>query len=78
MEMWINLFMSFPTMFNSILDTYAPQKKISKQKPKFKNKPWITLGLQKSMLIKNNLFIKYIKLKNVTLKKKLKANTNNT
>ena len=40
----------------------------SKQKLKFRNKPWITLGLQKSISIKSHLPTKYIKLKDVTLK----------
>ena len=61
-------FVSFLTKFNSILDLYAPLKKISKQKLKFRNKPWITLGLQKSISIKNHQLTKYIKLKDVTLK----------
>ena len=61
-------FVSFLAKFNSILDLYAPLKKISKQKLKFRNKPWITLGLQKSIFIKNHLLTKYIKLKDVTLK----------
>ena len=39
-------FVSFLAKFNSILDLHAPLKKISKQKLKFRNKPWITLGLQ--------------------------------
>ena len=38
---------SFLTKFNSILYLYAPLKMISKQEIKFRNKPWITLGLQK-------------------------------
>ena len=61
-------FVSFLAKFNSILDLYAPLKKISKQKLKFRNKPWITLGLKKSISIKNHLLTKYIKLKDVTLK----------
>ena len=61
-------FVSFLAKFNSILGLYAPLKKISKQKLKFRNKPWITLGLQKSISIKNHLLAKYIKLKDVTLK----------
>ena len=47
---------------------YAPFKKISKQKLKFRNKSWITLGLEKYISIKNHLLTKYIKLKDVTLK----------
>ena len=40
-------FVSFLTKLNLILDLHAPLKKISKQKLKFRNKNWITLGLQK-------------------------------
>ena len=47
---------------------YTPLRKISKQKLKFRNKLWITLGLQKSVSTKNHLLTKYIKLKDVTLK----------
>ena len=34
---------------NMLFNTYAPLKKINKFKLKFKSKPWITLGLQKSI-----------------------------
>ena len=34
---------------NMLLDTYAPLKRINKYKLKFKSKPWITSGLQKSI-----------------------------
>ena len=68
MEMWINYLSVFLAKFNSILDMYAPLKKIFKQKLNFRNKPWITLVLQKSISIKNHLLIKYIKLKDATLK----------
>ena len=37
---------------NMLLDTYAPLKKINKYKLKFKSKPGITLGLQKSISVK--------------------------
>ena len=40
---------------NMLLDTYAPLKRINKYKLKFKSKPWITLGLQKSISVKNKL-----------------------
>ena len=39
-----------------LLDTYAPLKRINKHKLKFKSKPWITLGLQKSISVKKNYF----------------------
>ena len=64
----VQSFVNFLTKFNSILDMYAPLKKIFKQKLNFRNKQWITLGIQKSILIKNNLLTKYIKLKMITLK----------
>ena len=37
-----------------LLDTYAPLKRINKYKLKFKSKPWITMGLQKSISVKTN------------------------
>ena len=40
---------------NLFLDTYAPLKKINKYKLKIQPKPWITLGLQKSIFVKNKL-----------------------
>ena len=47
---------------NELLDKHAPYRKLNKYKLKLKTKPWITPAIQKSMLIKNNLFRKYIKL----------------
>ena len=44
-----------------ILDTYAPLKRINKYKLKVKSKPWITLGLQKSISVKKELQILLIK-----------------
>ena len=41
---------------NKLLDTYAPLKRINKYKLKFKSKPWITLGLQKSISLKKIFF----------------------
>ena len=55
-------YINFLTKFNSNLDMYAPLKKILKQKLKCRNELWITLGLQKSLSIKNHLLTKYIKL----------------
>ena len=54
---------TFLEKFESLLDTYAPLKKNSKNKLKFKDKPWITPGLQKSISIKNQFLSKFIKLK---------------
>ena len=56
---------------NMLLDTYAPLKRINKYKVKFKSKPWITLGLQKSISVKNKLLTDFINKKNPALKAKL-------
>ena len=58
-------FISFLTKFYQIVDMCAPLKKISKQKLKFINTPWITLDIQKPISIKN-LLTKQIKLKDIT------------
>ena len=44
-----------------LLDNNAPFQRISKYKLKFKSKPWITLGLQKSVSVKNKLLTNFIK-----------------
>ena len=53
---------------NTLLDTYAPLKRINKYKLKFKSKPWITLGLQKSISVKNKLLTNSINKKDSILK----------
>ena len=45
---------NFLNAMNSLLDKYAPFKKISKCKLKFKTKLRITFGIQKSISIKTN------------------------
>ena len=54
-------FNDFFNRINAILDNHAPLRKITKKKLRFRSKPWITLGLQKSISIKNSLFAKFIK-----------------
>ena len=51
-----------------LVDTYAPLKRINKYKLKFKSKPWITLGLQKSISVKNKLLTNFINKKDPVLK----------
>ena len=51
-----------------LLHTYAPLKRINKYKLKFKSKPWITLGLQKSISVKNKLLTNFINKKDPVLK----------
>ena len=57
-----------------LLDTYAPLKRVKKYKLKFKSKPWITLGLQKSMSVKNKLLINFINKKDPILKEECHSN----
>ena len=54
---------NFLDTINSILSKYAPFKKVNKYKLRFKNKPWITSGIQKSVYIKNKLLKKLINKK---------------
>ena len=56
---------------NLLLDQYAPYKKVSKYKLKFRNKPWLSKGLQTSIQIKNSFFKKYIKAKDELTKSRL-------
>ena len=57
-----------------LLDTYAPPKKINKYKLKFTSKPWITLGLQKSMPVKNKLLTNFINKNDPILKEEFHTN----
>ena len=51
-----------------LLHTYVPLKRINKYNLKFKSKPWITLGLQKSISVKNILLTSFIVKKDPVLK----------
>ena len=53
---------------NMLFHTYAPLKKINKYKLKFKSNPWITLGLQKSISVKNKLLTNFVHKKDPALK----------
>ena len=57
------IFNNFLLNMNGLLDKHAPFRKVSKYQPKLKTKPWITAAIHKSILVKNSLFKKYIKLK---------------
>ena len=60
---------------NMLLDTYAPLKRINKYKMKFKSKPWITFGLQKSISAKNKLLKNFINKKDLVLKEEFHTNS---
>ena len=59
---------NFLNAMNSLLNKYAPFKKISKYKLKFKVKPWITFGIQNSISVKNKLLKKFINKKDPQIK----------
>ena len=44
----------FLDKINMLLDTYALLRRVKKCKLKFKSKPWIKLGFQKSISVKTN------------------------
>ena len=54
---------NFLDTINSVLNKYAPLKRVNKYKLRSKNKPWITSGIQKSIYIKNKLLEKFINKK---------------
>ena len=62
------------TKINMLLDTHAPLKRVKKYKLKFKSKPWITLGLQKSISVKNKLLTNFINKKDAMLKEECHTN----
>ena len=62
---------------NMLLGNYAPLKRIDKYKVKFTSKPWITLGLQKSISVKNKLLKKLINKKGPILKEEFHINYKN-
>ena len=62
---------NFLKRINAILDNHAPLRKVTKEKLRFRSKPWLTLGLQKSISIKNILFAKFIKSNDVNQKNEM-------
>ena len=55
------MFQSFYSVVSNIIDRHIPVKQLSRRELKLKSKPWITLGIKKSIQIKNNLYKKFIK-----------------
>ena len=64
-------------MINMLLNTYVPLKRTHGCKLKFKSKPSITLGLQKSVSVKNKLLTNFINKKVPILKEKSQNNYKN-
>ena len=61
----------FLNKINELLDNFAPFKKAKKCKLKFKSKPWIKPGLEKSISVKNKLLSDFIKKMDPTIKAEL-------
>ena len=59
---------------NVLLDTYAPLKRVNKYKMEFQSKPWITLGLQKSISVKNIWLKNFVNKKDLILKEEFHTN----
>ena len=59
---------------NMLLDIYVSLTNINKYKLKFKAKPWITLGLQKLLSMKNKLLTSFINKNDPLLKKEFQPN----
>ena len=59
---------NFLNAMSSLLHKYSPVKKISRYRLKFKTKPWITLGIQKSISLKNKLLKRFINKKDPQIK----------
>ena len=57
-----------------LLDIFVSLEKINKYKLKFKSKPWVTLGLQKSISVKNKLLANFINKKDPILKEEFHTN----
>ena len=56
-------FTKFFDIFELLLDSHAPLKKLSCSEAKFYLKPWITPGIQKSMKVKDRLHKKFLRAK---------------
>ena len=67
---WTKLYLD---KINTLWDTYAPLKRINKYKSKFKFKSWVTLGLQKSISVKNKLLTNFINKKDPILKEEFQS-----
>lgn len=58
-----DMFDSFYSNLNKIVDKHVPLKQLSKKEIKISCKPWITKGLRTSIRKKNKLYVKFMKTK---------------
>ena len=56
---------------NDLLKIIVPYEKVQKYQLRFKEKPWISSGLQKSISSKNSIFKKYINTEDPSIKEQL-------
>ena len=70
------MFQSFYSVVSNIIDRHIPVKQLSRRELKLKSKPWITLGIKKSIQIKKNLYKKIIKTKSTYYHSKFKIYRN--
>ena len=54
---------TIPFVINSVLNKYAPRKKVNKYKLTLKEEPWMTSGIQELIYIKNKLLKGFINKK---------------
>ena len=62
----------FYSTISMVVDKHVPLKRLSGKEIKFKDKPWITKGIKKSMNIKNKFFRLYMRTKKVYYHTKFK------
>ena len=59
------MFDAFYSKLAQIVNVHVPLKQISRRKLKELAKPWITKGIKKSLMIKNEYYKKFIKTKSL-------------
>ena len=64
-------FHNYIEQVEKMISNHAPLRKTRKRELKFQSTPWITSGLQNSIVIKNKLFGKFINSTNSIVKEKL-------
>ena len=62
-------FKLFFNIFETLLDTYIPLKKLSISEAKLLSKPWITHGIVKSIRNKDKIYKKFLKINSSQQKK---------
>jgi hypothetical protein len=61
-------FDSFFDKLSGLLDTHVPSRKLTRKQAKFKQKPWVTSAIKKSMYKRDKILQKFLKAKDATVK----------